>query len=399
MGDMADMARLKIEDKQAERLVADYKAGLIDANGQPVDDFDTPDDFDSALTTGPETPTVAGPDPLRPKLKNGRYPLPNPETGKSATWQRTSNFVKLTDDTYHLELWKQRNVIVGVAKLILDGRLDVAELSKLDVKQDKQRLNNISAKAQEVNEAYRNADEGTALHKSTEQADYAGGDLNRVHVHHRDKVRLYLDALAAHGISVVPGMIERVTLSVRYNVAGTFDRIYRLADGSYVIGDLKTGDSLDLPLPGYGAQLDAYQDGVNALGIWDGDGWDDSVKVRDDLAVIVWLPSTQDGVVEIVPVDLTEGRRINEGNLKVRETRKIKHTDLRLPLSSIARPSQAEIEQHWIEQLNAAWSYEGLIDVAARAKLFGQWNERLSGVARNLTAEFQNAGAAGVMGS
>ncbi len=39
------------------------------------------------------------------------------------------------------------------------------------------------------------ADEGTALHTSTELADYAGGDLNRVPVPHRVKVRLYLDAL------------------------------------------------------------------------------------------------------------------------------------------------------------------------------------------------------------
>lgn len=385
--------------EMAQDMVDMYKAGLITADGTPVEPFDEPDEFDAAGIDGPETPTVRKPDPMRPDLKNGRYPLPNPETGKSATWQRTTNFTKLTDDTYHLELWKQRNVVVGVARLIVEGRLKAEELAKLDVKQDKQRLNNIATKAQEVNEAYKNADEGTALHTSTELADYADGDLNRVPEHHRVKVRLYLDALAAHGIRIVPDMIERVTLSTKYQVAGKFDRILQLADGSYVIGDLKTGDDIELALPSIAGQLEVYADGVNTLGVWAGDGWDDSIKVREDVAVVVWLPSTRDGEIEIVPVDLAEGRRVNAGNMTVRETRKIKHKHVRLPLAALSAPSQDETDAHWVEQLNAAWTYEGLIDVAARAKLFGQWNERLAGVARQLTVEMQNTGTQGIMGS
>jgi hypothetical protein len=390
MGDMAEYA---------ESMADMYKAGLITADGTPVEQFDEPDEFDAAGTDGPETPTVRKPDPMRPDLKNGRYPLPNPETGKSSTWQRTTNFTKLTDDTYHLELWKQRNVVVGVARLIVEGRLKPEELARLDVKQDKQRLNTIAAKAQEVNEAYKNADEGTALHTSTELADYANGDLNRVPAHHRAKVRLYLDALSAHGLSIVPDMIERVTLSTKYGIAGKFDRILRLSDGSYVIGDLKTGDDIELALPSIAGQLEAYADGVNTHGVWAGDGWDTRIKVRDDVAVVVWLPSTRDGEIHIVPIDLNEGRRVNHGNLTVRETRKIKHHHVRLSPSVLAAPSQDVIDQHWIEQLNAAWTYEGLVDVAARAKIFGQWNERLAAVARNLTDEIQNQGAAGVMGS
>ena len=58
-------------------------------------------------------------------------------------------------------------------------------------------------------------------------------------------------------------MIERVTASARYEVAGKLDRIGSLRDGSNVVVDLKTGDSLDFSFPSIAAQLDCYVDGVN----------------------------------------------------------------------------------------------------------------------------------------
>ena len=39
--------------ERAEELADEYKAGLINADGSPVDDFDTPDEYDgSAAPTG-----------------------------------------------------------------------------------------------------------------------------------------------------------------------------------------------------------------------------------------------------------------------------------------------------------------------------------------------------------
>lgn len=392
MGDMYD---------EHATLADMYEAGLITVDGTPVeyakaataahqdDGFDTPDMFAVTTVNGLETPMVAAPDPLRPEAKRGRYTLPNPENGKSRSWQRVTNFVKMTDDTYHLELWKQRNVLKGVALLIQDGRLKLEDLARSDVKLDRDRLNNIASAAQDAAEAYKMADEGTALHKSTEIADFAGGDLNRVPEHHRVKVRMYLDALAAHGLTVVPGMIERVTVSLRYDCAGKFDRIFRLADGSYVIGDLKTGDDLELSLPSIAGQLKVYEDGVNTHGIFDGQRYDDSIKVRDDLAVVIHLPSTRDEV-NVVPIDLSEGLRVNDGNLKVRHTRKIKARHVVLPTASLVRPNQDVVDQHWLEQLNAAWSHADLVAVAERARYFGQWNERLANAARSLSTELQS---------
>ena len=387
MGDMYD----------AHEALADmHKAGLINTGSVPVDDdgFDTVTAAESEPT---EAPRVVAVDAKRPEAKRGRYTLPNPESGKSKSWQRVTNFVKMTDDTYHLELWKQRNVAKGVALILQAGRISLPQLAALDVKQDRERLNKITEAAQDAAEAYKLADEGTALHTSTELADYAGGDLNRVPDHHRKKVRLYLDALGAHGLTVAPDMIERVTASARYECAGKFDRIYRLPDGTYVIGDLKTGDSLDLSFPSIAAQLECYEDGINNHGVFDGQRYDQSIKVNHDFGIVVHLPSTRDEVT-VYWVDLAEGRRINATNLAVREARRIK-------AKHVARVYQADVygvtkdglDAHWIEQLNAAQTYEQLVNVAARARSFGQWNERLAGQARLISDEMRKAAA--VMGS
>lgn len=378
-------------------MTEQYKAGLINADGTPVDSFDSPDEFDNAGDAGPETPTVKKPDLLRPEAKRGRYILPDPKTGKSKSWQRVTNFVKMTDDTYHLELWKQRNVAKGLAILAEAGRVDTAVLAQCDVKLDRERVNNICESAQDAAEAYKMADEGTALHTSTELADYAGGDLNRVPTQHRAKVRLYLDALRANGLTVVPDMIERVTASARYECAGKFDRIYRTASGVNVIGDLKTGDSLDLSFPSIAAQLNCYEDGINEHGVFDGQRYDDTIRVSPDFGVVVHLPSTRDEVT-VYWVDLSEGRVINAANLTVRAARKIK-------MKHVARIFQADqhgvtqdgADAHWLEQMNAAYTVEELVGVADRARGFNQWNERLASQARLIATGLRNA--ASVMGS
>lgn len=357
-------------------------------------------DFDVAGADTPKKKPVD--DPMRPEAKRGRYYLPDPVTGKTKSWQRVTNFVKLTDDTYHLELWKQRNVVKGLATMLgapteygfrtgVDDTID--HLAGLHVKDDKERLNNIVSKAIDVAEAYKNADEGTRLHASSEYVDHAGGDLNRAPERHRVKMRLYLDALAVHGLTILPDMIERVTVSSRYEVAGKFDRVFGLRDGSNVIGDLKTGDSIDLSFPSIAGQLDAYRDGINTVGIFDGQRYDQSLKVRDDFGIVIHLPSTRDEVT-VYAVDLRKGAIINAANLVVRDTRRIKADDVATVFDltgfGITALTQDEQDQHWLEQLNAAYTREQLIDVAARARAFGQWNERLAGQARRVAGEFAN---------
>lgn len=349
------------------------------------DAFDTPEEFDQQ---GSESAPEAKPDPLRPEARRGRYYLPNPVTGKTKSWQRVTNFIKLTEDQYHLELWKRRNVAKGVAMLAATRPPSfLTELAASNVREDKDRLNNIASRAQAEADAWKMAEEGTALHKSAEDVDHAGGDLNRAPEHHRAKVRLYLDALAVNGVHVVPELIERVTVSEHYGVAGKFDRIFRLADGTYVLGDLKTGDSLDFGMASIAAQLDCYKDGVNTTGIFDGQRYRQDIKVREDFGIVVHLPSTRDEVT-LLRVDLDTGRKVNEANLHVRETRRIKSRDVAVRFEkSMGGAQDLVADQYWLEQLNAAATVKDMAAVASRARTMGQWNERLAQQARIIAAE------------
>lgn len=332
-------------------------------------------------------------DPVRPEAVRGRYPLPHPVTGEAKTWQRVSNLIKMAEDTYHLELWKQRCVAKGLAM-----RPDLVEVvQRLDVKDDKAQLNKICERSQELAGAYRMSDEGTALHTSTELADYAGGDVSAAPERHRGRVQQYLDALKANGLTVVPGMIERVIVSTAYECAGKFDRVYRLGDGSNVMGDLKTGDSLDLSFPSIAAQMDAYRRGINDHGIWDGSRYDDTLKVRDDFAIVVHLPSTRDEV-SVWRVDLAAGAALNAVCLTVRKQRRVKAKHVASVFDANAyRASWNTADQAWLELANAAHSVAELMNIRDRARSFDQYTERLADQFRLLAAELTQAES--VMGS
>lgn len=344
-------------------------------------EFDVADGFDSAPPAREEREE----DPMRPEARRGRYSLPNPENGKKRSYGRVSNFIKLADDTYHLELWKQRNILKGLALMSATREEEfIPQVGTLDVKVDKEKLNRIAETAMREADAYRMADEGTHLHKSAELVDFAGGDLNVAPERHQVKMALYLSALRDNGLTVVPNMIERVTASLRYDVAGKFDRVCRMSDGSNAIVDVKTGDSLDLSMPSIAAQLDCYRDGINNTGIFDGKRYDQSIKVRDDIGLVIHLPSTRNEV-HVIEVDLAAGAEINEVNLAIRNVRRIKAGSC----SRTFRPSNYQLspdaqDQGWLEQMNAANSYAELFDVATRARRVGQWNARLSAQARLL---------------
>lgn len=402
MGDMYDeaeaawdrMGRPSLASLEAEMRAQDKFDGLVD-------------EFECA-TDGPEGPArAAQPDAasqspmdyykavlallrsadVRPDARRGRYYLPNPDTGNTKSWQRVTNFVKNADDDYHLQLWKQRNVAKGVAVLALTRPGFIEDLAGRSVKADKDRLNEICTRAQDVADAYKMADEGTILHMATEVADYRLGDVNLVLPQHRDRVRLYRDALSVSGITVIPELVERVTASARYEVAGKFDRVYGLMDGSFVVGDLKTGDSLDLSFPSIAAQLECYADGINEVGIFDGNRYDTRGQVRTDFGIVVHLPSTRDEVT-VYMVDLDQGRIINATNLAVRDARKIKAKHVASPFDLAAlKPTQDQLDQRWIECLNGCYTRDEMMGVAKRARYFGQWNERVANVARVLDAE------------
>lgn len=360
-----------------------------------VAQFDLPTPVDLA-SLGVELPSTVGPqfereqpkvDPMRPALVRGRYQLPHPVTGKPTSWQRTSNLIKLAEDVTFLEAWKRRNVAKGLA--MRPDLVDVVQ--RLDVKADKDQLNAIVEKCEELAGAYKMSDEGTKLHKSAELADLDGGSLRTVPERHHTKIRLYLDALRAYGITITPGMIERMIVSTEYEVGGTFDRIGSFGNGSHRIVDLKTSDSLDLSAPSISGQLDCYRNGVNAHGVWDGRRYDDSIKVADDFALVVHLPSTRDEVT-IYEIDLAEGRAHNQVCLSVRKRRRVKAKHvMRVFQPDAYRAAGAEVDQAWLELANAAHTIAELMSIRDRARAFGQYTDRLADQFRVIAGEITAA--------
>lgn len=398
MGDIAD----KLKDANAFLGAGDDVewARHQDEMAQPM--ASAADAFLSAAAE-PKAPPKPE-DPMRPNARRGRYSLPDPKTGKPKSWQRMTNLVKNADDTYHLVLWEKRNIAKGLATMFADPAeygfhpMDVhealAHVARLDVKGNKERLNSIVTVAMDVADAYEMAEEGTKLHESTELVDGAHGDLNVAPLHHQVKMALYLTALREAGLEVVPELIERVTVSETYQAAGKFDRIYRMVDGSYVLGDLKTSDSdLSLSMPSIAAQLDGYRDGINNVGIFDGQRYDRSIRVRDDIALVIHLPSTRHEC-HVIEVDLEAGRQINAVNVAVREIRRVKAASIsRIFQAARYQRSQDEMDQYWLVQLNGAHSRDELIALAGQARKAGEWNERLAGQARLLAAGFEQMGS------
>lgn len=327
-------------------------------------------------------------DAARPDAVRGRYNLAHPVTGVRTSFQRVTRFVGLSADTFHLDLWKQRCVAKGIGM-----SPNPAAAGRLDVKADKARLDRIVETAKDVAGANVASARGTELHKSAEDADFAGSwqdpySILKVVPDDRPHIQRYLDTLRASGLKVASladgsPLIERVAVSTRYDVAGKFDRILTEPDGSHVMVDLKTKDTLDFGVAEIAAQLAVYQDGVNEHGVYTGTPgcmYDTSVKVRADYGLVIHLP--QNGTTCTLHwVDLHAGHEISRVCLEVRQSRKIKPDHIMRPYSP-SLPSRDEMEAYWIEQMNAAADRAGLMAVRDRARSFGQWTERLAGQAR-----------------
>jgi hypothetical protein len=230
----------------------------------------------------------------------GRPLVADPVTGKMVPYGRPSSFGKCIDDTYNLELWAKRKVAQGI---MLDRSIYATAVSlPIDdtSKDNKSAWNTVCEKALTAAKTHAAADTGTALHLMTERID-RGETLDLPEVFAAD-VDAYRAALAAAGLSVVPGQVEIHVVCDALELAGTFDRI--VTDGTrYFIADLKTGTSVDYP-HGYAVQLAIYSRAQ---------GYDIAENKRYDLppvdqatGIIIHLPAGR-GECFVRPIDLEAG--------------------------------------------------------------------------------------------
>ncbi len=267
------------------------------------------------------------------RITGGRYRLPDLTivpgapvgsrivTGRESRkggWQRVTTMVKAIADARALDLWHQRQLIVGMvlrhdlydlACAILAGRdvhaTDPAERARL--REDLEDLANriLVAAASDAG-----ANLGTAFHGFAEAQD-----LGMMHYARRrwaGRLESYQSGMKAHQLQVVPEYVERRVVVLKYGLAGTLDRILRdLVTDQYRIGDLKSQKRFWTWLE-ISAQLAAYQ---MADAMWDRKSMSyvEMPPVAEDLAVVAWSPEEHperaDGV-DFFDVDLAKGREI-----------------------------------------------------------------------------------------
>lgn len=291
-----------------------------------------------------------------PDERDGRqwYKLKRPSSGDPMSASRVSTMAKVLEDTFGLTQWQLRMLLLG-----LTNRPDiVGKAHGMDVKADSKILNALVAEAKKSAGASLKADMGTLRHKQCEEVDLGIKTLEELPVDARADIGSYLAEMERHQVKVVPSMVERITYNSEFDTAGKFDRILQLPDGSYVIGDTKTGN-VEMAALSIGVQLWLYATGVNTSGVWSKvrREWDTSIKVREDIGVVMHMPVGQ-GKCELLVVDLKQGEIDARLSQKVKERRKVKN---RLkPMGTVdLSPAESEREPEpptWLERFQALTS-------------------------------------------
>jgi hypothetical protein len=252
----------------------------------------------------------------------GRYAnLPSlPQYGQRA-WTRVTTLAKTLEDTYHLEQWKQRQILLGIKEnpalleAISSSRFDPASGS------GKTLLNSLASQSMEEAGSFSGADAGTAFHDLSERLD-AGLNLGDISDDQKKMVRAYDEILGKHSLIPRPKYTERVVCAPSFEVAGRVDRIIS-HHGELFIGDVKTQKSLDFGQMSLAVQLAAYASAPHILdhNTWE---WERMPKVNQNIGLIIWIPANDPGRAEIHNVDIEFGRELAKASLRVRQWRKRK---------------------------------------------------------------------------
>ena len=213
-----------------------------------------------------------------------------------------SAVAKIPDDTYALNAWAKRMVAVGMAT-----RPDLADAvaAHHDDRDKLDELVEVAIEAAKANDASR---KGTAKHRITERHD--GGESILMTPLAEQTIAAWSGLLEAHGLEVVPELIERVAVWPDDRISGRFDRGLRDRQGRLVIADLKTGDRVvDYP-HAIAVQLALYAYAPLLAGPIQPAGGETTVfepmpDFRKDVGYVLHLPD--EGSPTLLEVDIAAG--------------------------------------------------------------------------------------------
>jgi hypothetical protein len=257
-----------------------------------------------------------------PRDRWGRPLITPPAGGDAVPYMRTTTFVGVLEDTFHLARWQQRMAVYGTA-LRKDIQLAASAIRDPKDRFQKRTLNDLAKAAIEAAQGSAAATTGTALHTFTEDID-RGRPLGFVPEEYLADLEAYRRIRAPFEVLDIEGFCIRDDLQV----GGSYDRIVRLPEegllapawwieahpngdpiitGS-VIWDLKTGGSVEDGLFGMGKI--SMQMGVYANSV----GYDHTLGARSalpgsprtDLGIVCHLPAGT-GQAQLLWVDIASG--------------------------------------------------------------------------------------------
>jgi hypothetical protein len=339
-----------------------------------------------------------------PRDRWGRPLITPPEGGEPTAYMRVTTFVGCLEDTYHLNLWSQRMVVLGMANRA-DLRLAAMAISDPDDRFAKRTLNDISKSAKNAAAGDAKATIGTALHSYTERID-KGEPLGNVPEEYVPDLNAYreittgLESAGIEGFCVNDGL----------RVGGSYDRIYRFTaefldayeartglpllypsrngetlkpvePGDAVIGDVKTGN-VDLGMGKICMQLGVYANSED---------YDHTIGSRTplvgnpskDWGVVVHLPAGQ-GAARLIWADIGSGyetaRTLAHGVHAWRKRKDLAHDFASL---SVAKAPEASL----VDLIRVAPSYDALL--ALYTQNATSWTPGLTALASQRKAELR----------
>lgn len=196
----------------------------------------------------------------------GGEPLITMPDGKRERYARTSSLGDTLDEKSGLANWKTTKAMEGLAH---DDALIARVKAATPYEENRSEWPRLREDAINAGRGSWKADIGTAVHKMSER--WEADETYDPGAPYTAPLEAYSVGLAELGL--VSQMMEVQIVNDDLRIAGTVDRVYELTKpliapddtvlrpGELVIGDLKTGSSLEYSIPGYAVQLAGYASG------------------------------------------------------------------------------------------------------------------------------------------
>lgn len=252
-----------------------------------------------------------------PRDRYKRYLIAPRDGGKAKAYTRATTVADVLGDRYNLELWKMRQVAVGLTR-----RNDLLLKVAAD-ENDKKTVNAACQEALDAAAAGAAANTGTALHRILERVDCGELTLAEVPELFADVVERYRSALDAAGVEVVADACERIHVldGLAEPLAGMADR-HVIVGGQRYIADIKTGSGIDYGAGGFAVQLAIY---AHATSLYDyvTETHAEPPPLDRERGLIIHVPAAG-GDVTLHWLDIAAGREALDHALWARSWRKRK---------------------------------------------------------------------------